>query len=155
MSHYRKKRPPKRRLLTESELSLLESLGGVRLPMKDIASMFKMSNGNPMSLSTLEETINYQEAARDALMRGRARAKGKIHSTLFQLATGERDETNKLWKVKPDMSALRFWCETQEGFKRSEAADLTDALKTSSLPPEEREAEIKRLLAQRSLTYEE
>lgn len=130
MSHYRKKNPPKRRMLNEAELEQLASLSAIRVPQYQMATFFKNAKGEPMSPESFADLLSYDVAARQAIIDGRAKASTKVRNTLFQLANGEEhmDEKGRptgKYIREPKLEALKFWCQTQEDFKIAERHEHT------------------------------
>lgn len=151
----------KRRKFTPEECELMKKLSGIRVPRHQMCQFFKNKKGQPYTDAGFEEAITYCSAARNAIIEGRSKASTKVRNTLFQLATGEEvvgpdGKPTGMFRRDPDMSALRFWCETQEGFKRADAAALAKAIESSAAKTEaELKAEIEARLRKRALTEEE
>lgn len=103
-----------RRVLTEQEIGKLEGFSAIRLPVGEIAALLNMG----------KTELLYQQKrnplVRRAIENGRASAAQHVRRTLFQMATGKQTKDGN-YTQKPDFPALRFWCETQEGFVREEA----------------------------------
>lgn len=108
-----------KRKLTPEELSILEQLSILRMPMDQMATTLGMSE------DTLERMCKTYDAVRAAIYGGRAKASRQARQTLFQMAMGHEakyDAKGKLLRPAkpPRFSALKFWCQTQEGFKITE-----------------------------------
>lgn len=142
----------KARRLTPEEIDQLRVFSGIRLPMEHIAGIFGMSK------DYLEKIIKKDNAAQTAISEGRGSASKNVRGTLYTRAIGVKNKDGS-WKIDPDMTAMKFWCSTQEGFKSADRIELTGpgggAILTATLSDEEREAEIKRLMAFRQLTDDE
>jgi len=119
-----------RRVLTPEELKVLREMSGVRLPFDMMATLLGMSH------DTLNRLYKQSIAVRASIDEGRASASNTVRKTLFITAVGrqprtivdpETGERRTDPGQSPDVQAMRFWCETQEGFKRAEALELTGA----------------------------
>ena len=129
MDHLTPKKKPLR-LLNAEELERLQYLSGLRIPIEKLAPLFKNAAGQCLTKDALDEIISRQVAAQNALEKGRALASSNIKSTLFQLASGEENpeaiqKKKGKWKERPDFRALQYWCDTQEGFKRTLAVEMS------------------------------
>lgn len=132
------------RRLTEEELVKVEAWSQVRHPIALMATMLGMSE------SSLTEIFARDADARYRLEVGRANGRDLPVRTAYQQATQPREVTEthaemiptgktdaqgqpilqrrvkKVTKVlPPDPSATRFWLQTQEGFKSTQALELT------------------------------
>ena len=136
MSSKGKKRPPKRHKFGPEDLATLEMLAGIRIPQYQMASFFKNAFGEKMNPEGFETHLRHDNAARNAMIEGRSKAATKIKNTLYQMAVGEetmdvRGRPTGKYLREPDMAAMRFWCETQEGFKREEKLQISAAVTTN------------------------
>jgi len=157
----------KPRQFTPEEIKAIAGMAAVRLPTDQIATIMGMSK------ETFERRVKKDSALRDAIEKGRANASGTIRNTLYRMATTDREiveETTigvgpkarkvvKKKKVGPDVNALRFWCETQEGFKRTEKLELSGPggkpVEVSKISPEERKEILKKYNEKLALTEDE
>jgi hypothetical protein len=123
-----------RRQLTEDEIRRLRQYGALRLPNEHIATLLNISE------TWLDHLLKRDNAARRALTEGRASASQSVRGTLYQLANGRPAKIGKERlpdgtvrdvvlepAIPPDVPSLKFWCETQEGFKRADRLELTGA----------------------------
>ena len=146
-----------KRQLTEKEINQLEAWSAIRLPMESIAALLDMA------LTELREASHKNDAVRRALEGGRAKAKGKVHRTLYDRAVGRpqyTDENGKVHEEIPvDFQALRFWCQTQEGFKTADKLELTGAdggpIENKQVTKEELIARVAALRIANDLTEDE
>lgn len=151
--------------LDDKDIKQIEYLSGIRVPMEHIAGAIGVSK------DTLERMVKKNDAVRAAIDTGRSKATTKVRGTLYSEATGSRpvvkmipilndDGTVKRDKrgqiqyeeevisqgKPPDIQALKFWCETQEGFKRTEVVEMVGRdggpVKIQNLSDEELEAEL-------------
>lgn len=97
-------------MLTDAEIAKIEGYSAIRLPNHQIASLIGMSE------TQLRYEAKRNPVVRRAIDEGRAKASQTIRSTLFSLAVGKKDDKGN-YKIKPDFQSLKFWCQTQEGFK--------------------------------------
>lgn len=116
-----KKKP--RRKLTADELKMLEGWSMVRLPMEDMAVLLGMSK------DWLEHLYKKDAAVQSAIDGGRSNARGRVRKTLFSMAMGQKAQFNAKGELvdpakTPDFQALKFWCQTQEGFKTADKLEL-------------------------------
>jgi hypothetical protein len=127
---------------TEKQISQVEAWSAVRVPMEHMASLLGISK------DTLERAIKKNDALRAALDIGRAKASANVRTTLYNMGV-----------IDKDFQALRFWCQTQEGFKITERQELTGAdgapIATTQLTPEQRRQEIDRIMALRNIGLSE
>lgn len=120
-----------KRKLTPEELDLIEGCSALNMPYDQMAVLLKTS------ASTFDRMIKTYPALREALARGRTRGSRHARTTLYTMATGSpeqklRDkETGEVTKIipakEPDFQALKFWCQTQEGFRSADRLELTGA----------------------------
>ena len=112
-----------RRKLTEEELVRLKEFGMVNLSMAKCAVMLGMS------APTLERIMKKDAATREAKEIGRITAEFNIRKTILGMATGQPakyDKAGKLMRAEqvPDLTAAKFWAQTQEGFKTADKLEL-------------------------------
>ena len=93
--------PPKKRTLTEDEISQVERLAAV-LRMEDIAAFLGITD------RTLRNRMNEDPVVRSAYEKGRARAKAAVGTGLLQQA---RDG---------NLTAMIFYAKTQMGWRETE-----------------------------------
>lgn len=114
-----------RRKFTEKELNQIEGWSAIRLPLEEIAILLKVDKDWFLQLAKKDSAVH------TALDDGRAKSKGSIRQTLYQMAMGRAGGTTQDGKVvapqAPDFKALRFWCQTQEGFKINYGIEHTAA----------------------------
>lgn len=154
-----KKRAQKKAILSPEQIKSLEQMCAFRMNQRDIAAILGISE------TTLQRLLKYSQPAREAADRGRAKGSLKAYSTAFQLATGHevekevvkynahrgRYETVKVMeKVPPDSNMLRFWLQTQEGWRRTDKIELSGPgggpIAIEEMTPEQREKRIDHLL---------
>lgn len=134
----------KKRVLTDAEIAKIEGWSMIRHPLDDMAKLLGMS------LTALEEIINKDDRARNAISEGRSKGRDRVINTLFNMGTLEREVeevTEEVFgtgrfdengqeikhkrikrvkkKILPDPGSLKFWLQTREGFKITEAIELT------------------------------
>lgn len=100
------KKPPRR--FTPEEIERLKGYSAIRLPIHQIAALFKVS------LTWFEEIVKKDAAARNAISEGRASASHNFRVRLYQKAVTEGD-----------VQAMKFWAVTQEGFRTTESIELS------------------------------
>lgn len=144
----KKKRPGNygqpRRTLTREEIIQVEGWSKIRLPVYTMAGLLGISK------QTLIDIIAKSDTVSQAIQRGRDIGKQAVTNTLFMLATMEREVeevTEEVYgtgkyndkgeqimqkrvkrlkkKIQPDPASLKFWLQTQEGFKITESIELT------------------------------
>lgn len=122
--------------LTPKELEQLEQMAAINLPQGKIAAILRISE------STLERMLKSTPAVREAYDLGRARASHNVRAVLFKMATREsvekevieitvdqngkeikREKKSHRKAVDPKFEATKFWCETQEDFKRTDVIE--------------------------------
>jgi hypothetical protein len=145
-------KPP--REFTETEIKQLRVFAGIRLPNEHMAAALGMSQ------DTFERALKKNDTARAAVLEGRASASKNIRGTLYSLALGVKNTGKKGgYKIKPDYNALKFWCQTQEGFKSADRLELTGAnggpIETTQETQEERLKRIAELNKKLELTEDE
>ena len=145
-------RNSKPRRFTPDEIKRLRTYGALRMPFKQMAALLNTD------ADYLVELMKQQPEARNAYDEGRAEASQKVRGTLFQRATGVK-KPDGTWDVEPSMLALKFWCETQEGFKREEKIEIVGLdggpVAIASMTPEQRAAEIEKLILKRKQSLDE
>lgn len=120
----------KRRVLNEDELKKLRYFSGIRLPNEHMAAMFGMKK------DAFEHMIGKDAVARSALEEGRGAASNKIRGLLYIRATEDKD-----------FQALKFWCETQEGFAKTENLNISGSVEISAISDEELENRTAKAIA--------
>jgi len=98
----------KTRKFTEEELERVKMYSSIRLPNHQIATLLKISK------DYFDELVNKDSALRNALEEGRSKGSLKARKNLFQKAFDDGD-----------VQAMKFWCQTQEGFKITEHVEHT------------------------------
>jgi len=142
MSHYAKRDPPKRRTFSPNELDQLRTLAAIRVPLHQQAALFKNHKGKPMTPASFQEAIARDPAARHAVEEGRSQAATNVRKTLFSMAMGERKvdpvtlRPTEEYARPPDLKALVFWCESQEGFSRADAKITAKAIASAPQAPQ-------------------
>jgi hypothetical protein len=97
-----------RRQLTEDELKLLEKLSAIRLPLDMICDILEIGE------TDLRELKKKNDNVRRAFRGGLAKSSRDVRTTLYHMAVREKN-----------FQALRFWCETQENFKRADKLEIS------------------------------
>lgn len=139
------------RQFTEEEFKILYELAALKMPLDQIAQVMRMHE------QTLQRMMKNDERVHDTIVRGRNDTSRQVRATLYQMAVGkkqrmpEKDRNGKIIMpaqkaVDADFQALRFWCETQEGFKRSESLDVKMNFGEGPLSEEEREKRTDKIL---------
>lgn len=98
---------PKRQL-DERELKMLEKLEAIRLPSHMIAALLEISETQLRYLKKKNDTV------RRVAIGGRAKASRDVRTTLYHMAVRDKN-----------FQALKFWCETQEDFKRADKLEIS------------------------------
>ena len=153
---YSIKKKPRRRL-TDEEIIKIEAWSAIRIPMESMAALLNMA------VSQLENEINRRPEIQQAIASGRAKGKLKPVRTLYERATGREaytDEKGKFHEAIPvDFQALKFWLQTQEGFKTSDKVEISGPngapIETKECTREELEARLLLLKKQNELTSDE
>jgi hypothetical protein len=131
INHIKPRAPQIKKTLTPEQIKYLRFLSGIRLPMDHIAALFEMSK------DTLEHLAKKDAAVRSAIIEGRAKFSTKIRKRLAEMAEAG------------DFQALKFWCQTQEGFKIEERLEVTGKdggpVQTVALSRKDRLREIEKL----------
>ena len=109
--------------LNEKQMEKLRECGMLNMPLNSIAVLLKISE------SSLERILKKNAAAREAKDGGRAETQFAIRRTILSLATGQPAKHDQAGNVvrkeqKPDITAARYWADTQEGFKSSSKLEL-------------------------------
>lgn len=117
-----------RRVLSTDELKLFEKYAAIRLPLEQVAALFDMS------IDTLKRIMQKQDAARASWDQGRAKASSTARSTLWQKAFDQKN-----------FQAMKFWCQTQEGFKTTDVVEIK-GLEASNITDEELKERTQRFL---------
>lgn len=116
--------------LDERDLKLLYELSALRMPTDQIAALLGMSK------DTLERQVKANDAVRAAMVEGRAKSSHRARRTLYDRAMGRPERRAKdpvtgqeivEKALESEPWALKFWCETQEGFKRADRLEITGA----------------------------
>lgn len=112
-----------RRKFTDKELNQIEGWSAIRLPLEEIAILLKVDR------DWFAQLAKKDGAVRTALDDGQAKSKGNIRQTLYQMAMGRAGGKTQDGTIvppqAPDFKALRFWCQTQEGFKINVGLEIT------------------------------
>ncbi len=141
------------RVLTAEEIIKIQAWSVVKLPREHMAALLSIS------VDTFDDIVKRQDAVRTALESGRGQGSINIRQTLYWKAMGkpaEKDAKGKVIKpaTPPDFQAMKFWCQTQEGFKTHDVVEFRNG-EASALSDEELEertdASIKRMMARRAL----
>lgn len=129
---------------TKDDLKKIEGMAAVRLPNDMIASIMGISK------ETFARMVKTDAALRDVIDSGRSNFSGKVRNTLAKMATTPG---------KDQMAALKFWCQTQEGFKSADRIELTGAdggpVEVAELSNAERKKAIAALSKKLKLTDDE
>ena len=134
-----------KRTLTPEQIKAVEGMAKVRLPVEMMATILEMDK------RTFERMTKTNAALRAAIDKGRSNGSGKIRNTLFAMATkdGGKDQFN----------ALKFWCQTQEGFKTADRIEISGPegrpIEVRELTKEQRLATLKELNRKLKLTEDE
>lgn len=115
--------PRHKRKLTEEQIESCRRMAALRMPHEYMASIL----GIPRD--TFEKMIKSIKPLRKAILEGRASAHQNVRITLYQKAMGKpavKDLNGNVIEpeIPGDFQALRFWSETQEGFKKTERIEI-------------------------------
>jgi hypothetical protein len=117
----------KKRVLDEKELKQLEGMAAIRLPLDQIATLLGFGSERALSLYLARDT-----AARLRMNEGRGKAAANFRQTAYALAMKSGPQ---------QMRAVEFWGRTQEGFKTTDAIELSGpsggAIETKDMSKEE------------------
>lgn len=108
-----------KRILTKEELKMIEGMAMVRLPLPMMATIMGIAE------DTLQRMYKNDAAVREVIDGGQAKSSQTVRKTLFQMAVGYKDDKGK--RHDPDFQALKWWTQSQEGFKSAERLELTGA----------------------------
>lgn len=137
-------------VLTPEQLDTLKQLAMIKLPIEQCAHVLKISGDTLTHLIKNDDTVNtvYHEGASSG-SRG-------VRATLFQMAMGKKPKLDPQTGVvietgeAPDFQALKFWCQTQEGFKSADRIEVTgadgQAIQFKNLSPDEAAGTAERIL---------
>jgi hypothetical protein len=149
---------PKARKFTSDEIEQIRQMAAVRLPVHQMAANLGMSH------DTFERMLKKDSAARASIDKGRDTASRAFRGRLFQVAMGQEEKRDKFGLIvkpgiAPDVQAMKFWAETQEGFKRAEKLEISGPdgkpVEIVSLTPEQKLEVAKKLQEKLKLTDDE
>jgi hypothetical protein len=123
---------PRKKKLSDKQYELIRNLAIIRLPRHMMATSLNMSK-------SMFDTLAKKDARmRQVLEDGNATASKNVRKTLYAMAVGHREIVEKTvtaeglittkiiqTEVPADFQALRYWCDTQEGFKKTEKFEIT------------------------------
>ncbi len=133
----------KKKILTPEQLIQLEAYAGIRLPNEHISVLLGFSK------DTLERLAKKDAAVHAAIERGRSKSSGKVYNTLYSQAVGKPAYTDEKGTYHPavpvNFNALKFWCQSQEGFKTTTVVEVKD--ENEKLTDEQAKAKLAALMA--------
>lgn len=144
--------------LTMDDIKKVEAMAAVRLPNDMIATILGIGHNR------FTKMLKLDAALREAMERGRANASGTVRNTLYQMAIGApavKGVDGKLIEPKkpPEFQALKFWCQTQEGFKIADKIELSGPdgapIATTDKTREEKLALLKEINKKLKITEDE
>jgi hypothetical protein len=110
--------PRSKRKLTDEQLKMCHKMAALNMPFEYMAALLGIQYDSFILL------IKTNKLLRTTIQQGRAATNNNVRVTILEKAMGKPPVTDADGKIlipaiEPDFAAMKYWSETQEGFKKT------------------------------------